>query len=50
MKIALIGFGKMGKEIDAIARQQGETIACVFDSKTPVTANALREVDMCIEF
>ena len=50
MKIALIGFGKMGKEIDAVAKQQGETIACVFDSKNPVTPDALRDVDVCIEF
>jgi 4-hydroxy-tetrahydrodipicolinate reductase len=50
MKIALIGFGKMGREIDAIARQQGETIACVFDSNNSVTAGALKDVDVCIEF
>jgi 4-hydroxy-tetrahydrodipicolinate reductase len=50
MRIALIGFGRMGREIDAIARQQGETIACVFDSRTPVTAEALATVDVCIEF
>ena len=50
MKIALIGFGKMGKEIDAVARQQGETIACVFDSSNPVTPGALKDADVCIEF
>jgi 4-hydroxy-tetrahydrodipicolinate reductase len=50
MRIALIGFGKMGREIDAVARERGETIACVFDSKTPLRPEALEDVDMCIEF
>lgn len=50
MKIALIGFGKMGREIDSIARTQGETISRVFDSRHAVRAEALADVDMCIEF
>ncbi len=50
MRIALIGFGKMGREIDAIARAQGETIARVFDSRTPVKPQALEGIDVCIEF
>jgi 4-hydroxy-tetrahydrodipicolinate reductase len=50
MKIALIGFGKMGRELDSIAREQGETISRVFDSKNAVSAAALAGVDVCIEF
>ena len=52
MRIALIGFGKMGREIDSIARESGETIACVFDSARPVCSEALADanVDVCIEF
>ena len=50
MRIALIGFGKMGREIDAAAREQGETIAKVFDIAPPVTPEALADVDVCIEF
>lgn len=50
MKIAIIGFGKMGREIDAIAREQGETVACTFDIGNEVTAQALADVDVCIEF
>src|SRR5262245_18439776 len=50
MKIAIIGFGKMGRQIDSIAREQGETIACVFDIGHEVTAEALTDVDVCIEF
>jgi 4-hydroxy-tetrahydrodipicolinate reductase len=52
MRIALIGFGKMGREIDSIARERGETIACIFDSARPVRPEALADsnVDVCIEF
>ncbi len=50
MRIALIGYGKMGREVEAAAKAQGESIACVFDSKNPVNAGALAEVDVCIEF
>jgi 4-hydroxy-tetrahydrodipicolinate reductase len=50
MKIALIGFGQMGREIDSAAREQGETIACVFEIDRPVRPEALADVDVCIEF
>lgn len=50
MRIALIGFGKMGREIDSVGREQGETITRVFDSRNAVRPEALADVDMCIEF
>jgi 4-hydroxy-tetrahydrodipicolinate reductase len=50
MKIALIGFGKMGREIDSIAREQGDVVARVFDSRHAVRAEALVDTDICIEF
>jgi 4-hydroxy-tetrahydrodipicolinate reductase len=50
MRIALIGFGKMGKEIDALAREQGETIARVFEIDSPVRTQDLADVDVCIDF
>jgi 4-hydroxy-tetrahydrodipicolinate reductase len=50
MRIALIGYGKMGHEIEAAAREQGETIAKTFDIGNPVDVASLAEVDMCIEF
>jgi 4-hydroxy-tetrahydrodipicolinate reductase len=50
MKIALIGFGKMGREIEAVAREQGETISCVFEIDRAVKPDALDDVDVCIEF
>ena len=50
MRIALIGYGKMGHEIEAIAREQGETIVRTFDIDSPASAAKLADVDMCIEF
>ena len=50
MRIALFGYGKMGREIEAAAREQGETIAEVFDEFRPVELNALADVDVCIDF
>jgi 4-hydroxy-tetrahydrodipicolinate reductase len=50
MKIALLGFGKMGHEIDAVAREQGDTIAKVFEIDNPVKPEELGDVDICIDF
>jgi 4-hydroxy-tetrahydrodipicolinate reductase len=50
MRIALIGYGKMGHEIEAAAKEQGETIARTFDIGNPVDAASLSDVDVCIEF
>ena len=45
MRIALIGFGKMGREIDAVAREQGDAIVRVFEIDDPVTPGALVDAD-----
>jgi 4-hydroxy-tetrahydrodipicolinate reductase len=50
MKIALIGYGKMGHEIEAAALEQGETIAATFDVGNPVDVASLANADVCIEF
>ncbi len=50
MKIALIGYGKMGREIEAVARQQGETIAQIFELGSEVRPEALGDIDVCIDF
>jgi len=50
MRIALIGFGKMGREIDTIAREQGETVARVFELGSEVGPEALDDIDVCIDF
>jgi 4-hydroxy-tetrahydrodipicolinate reductase len=50
MKIALFGCGKMGREIDSLAREQGDVIIRVFDSQNAVRADALGDIDVCMEF
>ena len=50
MRIALIGYGKMGREIEAIAVEQGDTITEVFEIDRNVDAASLTNVDVCIEF
>src|SRR5262245_43514817 len=50
MRIALFGFGKMGTEIAAVARAQGDTIAEIFDENRFVEVEPLSAVDVCIDF
>ena len=50
MRIALLGFGKMGQEIGAVAGEQGDTIAKVFEIDNPVKPDQLADVDICIDF
>lgn len=51
MKIALIGYGKMGQMIEQIAQQQGHTIvAKLSPRKEPITREAISTADVCIDF
>jgi 4-hydroxy-tetrahydrodipicolinate reductase len=52
MRIALIGYGKMGKAIEAIALEQGHTIGLAIGSGNlaDLTADNLRRCDVAIEF
>ncbi|HTY59807.1 MAG TPA: 4-hydroxy-tetrahydrodipicolinate reductase [Bacteroidota bacterium] len=55
MNIALIGYGKMGKEVESAAKGKGLTVAKVFDVQNNtgslgLTAESLKGVDVCIEF
>lgn len=52
MKIALIGYGKMGKEIEKIALSRGHEIACIIDidNQEDFESEAFKTVDVAIEF
>lgn len=50
MKIGLIGYGKMGKAIEAIALERGHTISFRVNSELPISAVNLKDADVCIEF
>lgn len=53
--IALIGHGKMGKEVEAAAKERGMKVARVFNGRNNIgglglNAESLRDVDVCIDF
>lgn len=50
MKIALIGYGKMGKAIEEIALERGHTISAKVTSSNPIENVELSESDCAIEF
>lgn len=50
MKIALIGYGKMGKEIEILALQKGHEITLKVTSKDTLTVSQLKDCDVAIEF
>ncbi len=50
MNIALIGYGKMGKEIEAIALSRGHKITCRVDSNATVDSVDFKDTDVAIEF
>ena len=52
MKIALIGYGKMGRMIEQIARERGHEIVSVIDvdNRADFATEAFRSADVAIEF
>lgn len=48
MKIALLGYGKMGKTIEALAQEAGHEV--VFTSDKDLEKGVLKEADVAIEF
>jgi len=52
MKIALIGYGKMGKTIERIAKERGHEIVCIIDANNndDFESKAFATADVAIEF
>jgi 4-hydroxy-tetrahydrodipicolinate reductase len=55
MNIALLGYGKMGREIERVARERKITVKKIFDvAENPdgkgLTKQSLKGVDVCIDF
>ena len=52
MKFALIGYGKMGRMIESIARERGHEIVAIIDVDNPqdFDTDAFRSADVAIEF
>jgi 4-hydroxy-tetrahydrodipicolinate reductase len=55
MNLALIGYGKMGKEVERVAHERGCKIIKIFEvdqnaDGIAITREALKSVDVCIDF
>lgn len=56
MKIGLIGFGKMGREVQKMAQSRNHQVICIIDpvdaqaTSREITAESLQGVDVCIDF
>ncbi len=56
MKIALVGYGKMGKEIAKICQKRKHTVVAIIDPTDPgathksINADSLKDADVVIEF
>ena len=52
MKIALIGYGKMGKTIEKIAIERGHQIVSIIDidNREDFASEAFKSADVAIEF
>ncbi len=49
-KIAIVGYGNMGKEIETLAKRDGYEITDIFDLKNPLKENASYDFDVAIDF
>lgn len=52
MRVAIIGYGKMGREIEKILIQRGHEVALIIDQDNTADLNAenLKTIDVAIEF
>lgn len=52
MKIALIGYGKMGQEIEKIALERGHEVVCIIDidEEEKFTSEEFKSAEVAIEF
>ena len=52
MKIALIGYGKMGREIEKVALERGHQIVCIvdIDENDKFNSTEFKSADVAIEF
>lgn len=50
MRVLLVGYGKMGKEIEKLLSQRGHTVVGKVTSQTPLTVEMISDADVAIEF
>ena len=55
MNLALIGYGRMGKEVELVAKEKGVKIVSIFTEENNtgglgLTPDSLKNVDVCVDF
>lgn len=52
MQISILGYGKMGKEIEKVAQERGHVIACIIDCERDYIKNEFlfKQSDVAVEF
>lgn len=55
MNIAIIGYGKMGQEVERVARLKGVNVVSIIDpsgsgTHKQIDGNSMRNVDVCVDF
>ena len=50
MKVALLGYGKMGREVEASCQAQGYDVVAVVDDAAGATRGSLEEAEVAIDF
>jgi 4-hydroxy-tetrahydrodipicolinate reductase len=50
MKVALLGYGKMGHEVETACRAQGHDVVAVVDDQAGATRGSLRDAEVAIDF
>ena len=50
MKLALLGYGKMGKEVERIALERGHEVVCRINSMEEWNDEVIKSADVAIEF
>lgn len=50
MRIAIVGYGKMGKEIEKILISRGHNVAVKATKSSPIRAESIKNIDVAIDF
>jgi 4-hydroxy-tetrahydrodipicolinate reductase len=50
LRVALVGYGQMGREIERCAAGRNVDIVARYDSRTPITESSVADFDVAIEF
>jgi 4-hydroxy-tetrahydrodipicolinate reductase len=50
MKIALNGYGKMGRVVEQVAQEEGHEVVARFNRSTPISPDAVKGADVIIDF